>query len=106
MNQPHNNNGANGADPQPVTPRLDDATFERMAAMVESLMADYRQQLEEIYIREIRIMGEESRALIRAAIEQAGVTGFRERLLWMTIGAMSAIIGFSIGSWLRLPGSF
>ena len=108
MNQPANNNAANGAHPRPSPPSLDAAAEEQIEKIVDSILADNRQRLrdmEDLAIRHIKTMGEECRGAIKAAFEQAAVAGFRERLLWMAIGALGAIIGFVLGSWLRLAGS-
>ena len=108
MNQPANNNGANGAHPQPTPRPLDAAAEEHIEKIIDSIFADHRQRLLDMHdlsMREIETMGEQCRGLIRAAVEQAGVAGFRERLLWMAIGALAAIIGFGLGTWLRLAGS-
>ena len=106
MNQPDN---TNGADPQPKPPPLDAAAEEQIEKIVDSIFADHRRRLDDMRdfcIRTIESMGEQSRGLIRAAVEQAGVAGLRERMLWMAIGALGAIIVFGIGSWLRYVGSF
>ena len=108
MNQPANSNGANGGDPQPKPPPLDTAAQEQIVKIFDSVLADNRRHLrdmEDLAIRHIKIMGEECRGMIKTAFEQAAVAGFRERLLWMAVGALSAIIGFGLGSWLRLAGS-
>ena len=109
MKQPDNSNGASGADPQPAPPPLDAAAEEQIEKIVDSIFANHRMQLRDmgdLSIREIETMGQQSRGLIRAAVEQAGVAGLRERMLWMAIGALGAIIGFGIGAWLRFVASF
>ncbi len=107
MNQPANNNGAHGGGPQPKPPPLDKAAEEQIEKIFDSILADNRRRLrdmEDLAIRHIKTMGEECRGAIKAAFEQAALAGFRERLLWMAIGALGAIIGFGLGSWLRLAG--
>ena len=109
MNQPANTNGANRPDPQPTPPPLDAAAEEQIEKIVDSIFADNRRRLldmQDLSIRHIKTMGEQCRGLIREAIEQAGVAGLRERLLWMAIGALGASLGFVIGGWLGLFVSF
>lgn len=109
MNHPANTNDANRPEPQPKPPPLGAAAEEQIEKIVDSIFADNRRGLRDMHdlsIRHIETMGEQCQGLIRAAVEQAGVAGYRERLLWMAIGALGATIGFGIGAWLSLLGSF
>ena len=113
MNVPINNNGDDGSVPRPSPPPLDATAQEQIEKLVDSIFADNRQRMRdmhELYLREISTMAEHFRGMIGAAVEQAGVAGLRERLLWMAIGAMGAALctalGFGLGRLLRLVGSF
>lgn len=109
MKQLDNTNSSSDANHQPAPPRLDDNAEEQIEKIVDSIFANHRRHLREmndLYVHELKTICQQFRELIRAAVEQTGVAGLRERLLWVSIGAMGAIIVIVIGAWLRFFVSF
>ena len=109
MNVPLNNNGDGRSGSRPSPPPLDAAAEEQIEKLVDSILADNRQhirELHEMYLHEVSTLAEQFRGLISDAVEQAGVAGWRERLLWMSVGALGAVLGVVLGRLLSLLGSF